>query len=321
MLCNTVETGWESAMRKLPALSAMKVFEVVGQTRSFTRAAARLNLTQSAVSRQVRNLEEQLGEPLLVRRHHDLELTPAGAALFATLQHAFHSVELAVRGIVEKSARNRLRINVPPTFAKRWLMPRLGRLRDTMPDVEISIGTELQDSLAERSLLDCAIRFGDGEWPMLNARLLMTERHIAVCAPALLKGDRHVSPIDFSSLTFLHVLASADRRYMTWQHWLDAAGLTEIDTSGGLEFDLLDLVIEAACNGLGVAVVDRFMVGEYLANGSLVQLSDVEIEGHESYWLVDRAGQADSDAAKGFRQWLFAELSLTGESNTARSAG
>lgn len=297
-------------MRKLPALSAMKVFEVVGQTRSFTKAAARLNLTQSAVSRQVRNLEEQLGEPLLVRRHHDLELTAAGAALFATLQQAFHSVEQAVRGIVDKSARNRLRINVPPTFAKRWLMPRLGRLRTALPDVEISISTELRDSLAERSLLDCAIRFGDGEWPMLDARILMTERHIAVCAPQLLEGGRGAAPIDFSGLTFLHVLASADRRYMTWQHWLDAAGLADIDTSGGLEFDLLDLVIEAACNGLGVAVVDRWMVGEYLADGRLVQLSDVEIEGHESYWLVDRAGQPDSANVKGFKQWLLSELSL-----------
>ncbi|WFR95372.1 LysR substrate-binding domain-containing protein [Rhizobium tumorigenes] len=299
-------------MRKLPALSAMKVFEVVGQTRSFTKAAARLNLTQSAVSRQVRNLEDQLGEPLLIRRHHDLELTPAGVALFSTLQHAFHSVELAVRGIVDKSARNRLRINVPPTFAKRWLMPRMGRLRAALPDVGISIGTELRDSLAERSLLDCAIRFGDGEWPMLNAHLLMTERHIAVCAPTLLGGRRDTSPMDFSDLTFLHVLASADRRYMTWQHWLDAAGLADIDTSGGLEFDLLDLVIEAACNGLGVAVVDRFMVDEYLADGRLVQLSDVEIEGHESYWLVERAGVAGGNHLKAFRQWLFDELSLTG---------
>ena len=150
-------------MRKLPALSAMKVFEVVGQTRSFTRAADRLNLTQSAVSRQVRNLEEQLGETLVIRKHHHLELTPSGVELLATLQQAFHNVELAVRGIMEKSNQRRLRINVPPTFAKRWLMPRLASLRAFMPDIEISITTELQDSLAERSILDCAIRFGDGD--------------------------------------------------------------------------------------------------------------------------------------------------------------
>lgn len=297
-------------MRKLPALSAMKVFEVVGQTRSFTRAAERLNLTQSAVSRQVRNLEEQLGEPLLIRRHHDLELTPAGAELLATLQQAFHTVELAVRGIMEKSNRHRLRINVPPTFAKRWLMPRLQSLHQALPGIEISIGTDLSDSLTERGLLDCAIRFGDGEWPLLQSRLLMSERHIAVCAPHLLPpgADRHT--IDLSGFSFLHVLASVDQRYLTWQHWLDAAGLSGVDIRGGFEFDLLDMAIEAAVNGLGVAVVDRFMVERHLQGGQLVQLLDVEVKGHESYWLVTRAEQPESANVTAFRQWLLAEAGV-----------
>lgn len=301
-------------MRKLPALSAMKVFEVVGQTRSFTRAADRLNLTQSAVSRQVRNLEEQLGETLVIRHHHHLELTPSGTELLATLQQAFHNVELTVRGIMERNNQKRLRINVPPTFARRWLMPRLGRLRRLMPDIEISIGTELRDSLAERSLLDCAIRFGDGEWPMLHSQILMTERHIAVCAPNLLGAGTPGGGIDFSGLTFLHVMASADRRYLTWQHWLDAAGLGDIDTSGGLEFDLLDMAIEAAISGLGVAVADRFMVSPFLQSGRLVQVLDVEVEGHESYWLVTRKGQPEVANVAALRTWLLAEFARDIES-------
>lgn len=295
-------------MRKLPALSAMKVFEVVGQTRSFTRAAERLNLTQSAVSRQVRNLETQLGEPLLVRHHHDLELTRAGAELLATLQQAFNTVELTVRAIMEKSNRNRLRINVPPTFAKRWLMPRLQSLRQALPHLEISLSTDLNDSLRESSLLDCAIRFGNGQWPDVQSRILMTERHIAVCAPSLLSADRPGSKIDLSAFTVLHVLASADQRYLTWQHWLDAAGLGETDMRGGLEFDLLDLVIEAACNGLGIAVVDRFMVDRQITEKQLVQVLDVEIEGHESYWLVTRTDQPETANMRDFRNWLLKEL-------------
>lgn len=297
-------------MRKLPALSAMKVFEVVGQTRSFTRAAEMLNLTQSAVSRQVRNLEKQLGENLLIRHHHDLELTRAGAELLATLQLAFHNVEQTVRSIMEKNNRNRLRINVPPTFAKRWLMPRLSRLRQALPEVEISLSTDLRDTLAERSLLDCAIRFGDGEWPMLQSRILMTERHIAVCAPSLLNAAGRSGPIDLSSFTFLHVLAAADQRYLTWQHWLDAAGLSDTDVRSGLEFDLLDLVIEAACSGLGIAVVDRFMVGNQLQSGQLVPVLDVEVEGHESYWLVTRTDQPETANLRNFRAWLLSEIAL-----------
>lgn len=295
-------------MRRLPALTAMRIFEVVGQTGSFTRAAERLNLTQSAVSRQVKHLEEQLGADLLVRRHHRLELTAAGVQLFEALQHAFHEVELAVRGIEEKGNRNRLRVNVPPTFARRWLMPRLPGLRRTHPDLDVSLGTKLADTLAERGLLDCAIRFGDGEWPMLKATRLMTERHIAVCAPALLQGVDRDRPVDLSRFTFLHVLASDDRRYLTWRHWLNAAGLDEVDTRGGLEFDLLDLAIEAAYDGLGVSVVDRFMVERELASGRLVQLLDVEVEGHESYWLVTRAEQEDSANVALFRAWLAAQV-------------
>jgi LysR family glycine cleavage system transcriptional activator len=288
----------------------MKVFEVVGQTGSFTRAAERLNLTQSAVSRQVRHLEEQLGEALLIRHHHRLELTAAGVQLFEALQHAFHHVELAVRAIGEKSNLNRLRVNVPPTFAKRWLMPRLPSLRAVHPGLDLSIGTRLSDSLAESGLLDCAIRFGDGEWPMLNATLLLTERHIAVCAPALLDGIDRDRPVDLAGFTFLHVLASDDQRYLTWRHWLNAAGLDEVDTRGGLEFDLLDLAIEAACDGLGVSVVDRFMVERELATGRLVQLLDTEVEGHESYWLVTRAEQEEGANVALFRSWLNGEIAV-----------
>lgn len=298
-------------MRRLPALSAMKVFEVVGQTRSFTRAAEQLNLTQSAVSRQVRNLEEQLGEHLVIRRHHHLELTPSGAELLASLQQAFHTVEMTVRNIREKSNLRRLRINVPPTFAKRWLLPRLTSLRAFLPDVDLSITTDLEDNLSDRGMIDCAIRFGDGEWPSLRSERLFAERHIAVCAPHLLADLRGSEVIDLSRFTFLHVLASADQRYLTWQRWLDAAGLAGTDTQGGLEFDLLDLVIEAACNGLGVAVADRSMVAPLMQTGALTQVLDVEVEGHESYWLVTRTDSAQSPHVADFRRWLSHEIGGT----------
>ncbi|MDH6267190.1 LysR family glycine cleavage system transcriptional activator [Rhizobium sp. SG_E_25_P2] len=295
-------------MRRLPALTAMKIFEVVGQTRSFTRAAERLNLTQSAVSRQVRNLEEQLGEALFIRRHHDLELTESGAELYATLQDALHNVELTVRSIMEKSSGARLRLNAPPTFARRWLMPRLPSLRAAMPDVDISISTDLQDNLGERSLLDCAIRFGDGEWPLMQVSHLMNERHVAVCAPSLLHGASAITGADLSRFTFLHVLASSNQRYLTWRHWLDAAGLAEVDTRGGLEFDLLDLAIEAAVNGMGVTVADRHMITPQLEQRLLTTIMDVEVPGHQSYWLVTRRERGESDRLLAFKAWLDAEI-------------
>ena len=290
----------------------MRVFEVVGQTRSFTRAAERLNLTQSAVSKQIKNLEDEIGEALVIRRHHSLELTPAGATLLETIQQALHAIEMSLRGIAEKQNRNRLRINVPPTFAKRWLLPRLASLKRLLPEIEVSIGTELSDSLAERGLLDCAIRFGDGEWPTLDASLLMSERHIVVAAPALLQGTRLATPGDLAQFTFLHVLAAPDQRYLTWRHWLDAAGFPELDTSRGLEFDVLDLAIEAARCGLGVTIADRSVVEGDLKAGTLRQLFDIQVEGHESYWFVTRPGTALAPNVTAFRDWLFLEAGVEG---------
>ncbi len=281
-------------MRRLPSLGAMRVFEAVGQTGSFTRAGERLNLTQSAVSRQVRHLEQQLGEALLVRHHHRLELTAAGALLLQALGRALHEVEATVRLIREKSNVRRLRVNVPPTFARRWLMPRLKAFLAAQPDIDLSVATQLTDSLAESGLLDCAVRFGDGQWPGLHATRLMTEQHVAVCAPALL-------PLDLGRATLIHVLAGGDRRYLTWAHWLDAAGL-DADTAGGLEFDLLDLAIEAACDGLGVAVADRAMVAGELAAGRLIQPFPTVVPGHESYWFVTRG--TPSPAAALLRDWM-----------------
>jgi len=300
-------TSFERIMRRLPGLSAMRVFEVVGQTRSFTRAAERLNLTQSAVSKQIKNLEDEVGEALVIRRHHRLELTPAGAALLETIQQAFHNIEMSLRGIAEKQNHNRLRINVPPTFAKRWLVPRLASLKASLPEIDISIGTALADTLAERGLLDCAIRFGDGEWPTLDSSLLMSERHIVVAAPSLLEGKLLATPGDLAQFTFLHVLASPDQRYRTWRHWLDAAGFPELDTNRGLEFDVLDLAIEAARCGLGVTIADRSMVASDLRTGTLKQLFDITVEGHESYWFVTRPQTAIPPNVQAFRAWLLRE--------------
>jgi LysR family glycine cleavage system transcriptional activator len=297
--------------RKMPALNALKAFEAAGTTGSFTRAAAWLNVTQSAVSRQVRQLEEQLGETLFSRRHQHLELTHEGRVLLRALQQSFDKIELTVRAIQQKSDANRLRINVPPTFAARWLVPRLKRLREALPQLELTITTRLEDGIADSNRLDCAIRFGDGEWIGLDSTLLMQERHIAVAAPALLERADESVPIDLNGFTLLHVLAGEDQRYLTWQHWLDAARIEGIDTDGGYEFDVLDLSIKAAIDGLGITIADRNMIGSELASGQLRQVLDVQVEGHQSYWFVLRPEQRASGTQRQFQQWLQAEAAAS----------
>jgi LysR family transcriptional regulator, glycine cleavage system transcriptional activator len=300
--------------RKMPALNALKAFEAAGTSGSFTRAAELLNVTQSAVSRQVRQLEEQLGETLLERHHHRLELTGAGRALLRTLQQSFDRIELSVRAIQQKSNLNRLRVNVPPTFASRWLVPRLGRLRERHPELELSLTTRLADTLADSTALDCAIRFGDGEWEGLESSLLMHEQHIAVCSPALLAAHAENGAqlqnesLDLTRCTLLHVLSGDNQRYLTWRHWLDAAHIEGVDTSGGHEFDLLDHAIRAAVEGLGITIADRNMIGPELASGELEQVLDVHVDGRQSYWFVVRPEQKNFGPLQRFREWLYEEM-------------
>ncbi len=295
--------------RKMPALNALKAFEAAGTSGSFTRAAEQLNVTQSAVSRQVRQLEEQLGEALLERHHHRLELTAAGRALLHTLQQSFDRIELTVRAIQQKSDLNRLRVNVPPTFASRWLVPRLGKLRERHPSLELSLTTRLQDSLADSTALDCAIRFGDGEWEGLESSLLMHEQHVAVCSPVLVEGDAaNGGTLDLTRHTLLHVLSGDNQRYLTWRHWLDAARIEGVDTAGGYEFDLLDHAIRAAVEGLGVTIADRHMISRELASRQLVQVLDVHVDGRQSYWFVVRPEQKGSKPLQQFRKWLMEEM-------------
>ncbi|GAB2575770.1 LysR family transcriptional regulator [Dyella jejuensis] len=293
--------------RRMPTLNALKVFEVAAGLGNFTRAAEVLSVTQSAVSRQVRQLEDQLGEALLERRHHHLQLTGAGKLLLKALRQSFDGIEFTVRAIQQKQHLNRLRINAPPTFAMRWLLPRLGRLRERHPELEVTLTSAQHDTLAESAQLDCAIRFGNGEWGNLDSSLLLHEQHVAVCAPSLLDGSA-AAKVELAQLPFLHVLATQDKRYMTWQHWLDAAGLSGIDTRNGYEFDLLDMAIRAAVAGLGITIADRHMVSQELADGRLVMFREVQVEGHQSYWFVTRPEQSLTPAVESFRAWLQQEI-------------
>ena len=297
--------------RKMPTLNALKAFEVAGTTGNFTRAAELLNVTQSAVSRQVRQLEEQLGEDLLLRRHHHLQLTDAGHMLLRALKQSFDKIEMTVREIHEQRHLSRLRVNAPPTFTGRWLLPRLLRLREAHPQIEITLTHFPKDGLSSSGALDCAIRYGDGEWNDLESVLLMREHCIAVCAPGLL--HRHGGMADMTRMPLLHVVGEAGHRRSTWAHWLEAAGIAGVNVDGGYEFDHGDMVIRAAINGLGAAIADPRMVSRELRDGLLAQIGDTRVYGHHSYWLVTRPEQSVTSSLQTFRDWLQGEITCPDE--------
>jgi DNA-binding transcriptional LysR family regulator len=284
-------------MRSLPALTSLRVFETTGKCLSFTQAAAQLHVTQSAVSRQIKQLEDYLGVALFIRRHHHLELTESGKQLLAKLEQSFNLMESAVQELRDPKQRQRLTLLVPPTFATRWLAPRLASLHRHSPELELSI----HNSDSDHKLFDCCIRFGRTARPSHYSELIMLEQHVAVCAPELVDRARHLDQTDGSLLHILH----KGERLPVWQNWLQAAGLTDqVDANRGMEFSTLDQVTNAAINGAGFAIIDKHMISRELQSGALVPFSDIEVSGPYGYWLDINAERQGLAKVIRFTEWL-----------------
>lgn len=281
-------------MRSLPALTSLRVFETAGKCLSFTKAASQLNVTQSAVSRQIKHLEDYLGVPLFVRRHHRLELTAAGQQLLSKLEQSFNLMETAVQELRDPNQRQKLTLLFPPTFATRWLAPRLADFHIHSPELQLSI----HNNDSEHNIFDCHIRFGRTARPNHYSELIMLEQHVAVCAPNLLEQAQQLNG------NLLHIIHEG-QRLPVWENWLQAAGLTgEVDVNGGMEFSTLDQVSNAAINGAGFAIVDKRMISHELKMGTLVPFSQVEVSGPYGYWLDIKAERQGLAKVVRFTEWL-----------------
>lgn len=288
-------------MRELPSLNALRVFEEVARHRSFGRAALALNVTQGAVSRQIRQLEDSLGVSLFTRSAQGLTLTPAGAALVPGLTEAFDRMHRALADVRAPNLRQRLRIHAPPTYATRWLSPRLKGFTRRYPDIALNVRT---DSAPEGpSEIDCRIRFGKAPAPGWQSRPLLLERHLAVAAPELFEDGQ---PPRLAAHPLLHILHEG-RHLQVWENWLEATGCEHLDPSQGLEFSTLDQVIHSALAGGGLAVIDRQMIEYELATGQLLPISPVEVQGPYGYWLDVPAAHIGLSKVALFCEWLEAQ--------------
>jgi LysR family transcriptional regulator, glycine cleavage system transcriptional activator len=286
-------------VRRLPSLTALRFFEESARHMSFNKSANALCVTPGAVSRQIRLLEDALGIKLFDRDHKGIKLTAQGTELLACVSDAFDSIERVTRALstARKSERKRLTVCAPPTFATRWLSPRLGSLMDAVPDIDLSVRT---DSYEERH---CTIRFGVDALAGKRSELLFIERHVLAGAPKF--ADQPIETLLLRVPT-LHVLHN-DIRLPLWPNWLDAAGLPRERAASGIEFSTLDQAIRAARSGSGLAVVDRNMIADELDDGSLVKLSSIETTGPYGYWLDVANEHAGQDWVLAFGEWLKAE--------------
>ncbi|CAB3669349.1 LysR family transcriptional regulator [Trinickia soli] len=283
--------------RQLP-LNALRAFESSARHLSFTRAARELNVTQAAVSQQVRALEDRLGARLFTRLPRGLAMTDEGLALLPVVSDAFGRIDAVLRQFEGGHFHEVLTLGVVGTFAVGWLMPRLRRFRAAHPFVELRLLTHnnLVDFGAEG--FDFAIRFGDGNWPGTQAAALLDAPLSALCAPEL--AQRLHEPRDLAAQTLLR-----SYRRDEWALWFAQAGLP-VPAVRGPVFDSSRLMVEAAMQGAGVALAPARMFERELQSGRLVRAFELEVC-TGSYWLTWLKSKRLTPAMQAFRTWIAAE--------------
>ncbi|WP_207483190.1 LysR substrate-binding domain-containing protein [Arenibaculum pallidiluteum] len=296
---------------RLPSLNALHAFEAAARHQSFARAAEELHVTQGAVSRHVKLLEEELGVALFRRRPQGIELTPQGRALLPELTASFERIVRATQQVADPGRE--LRVACQPTLASRWLVRRLAAFRTIRPQTQVTLGLMCDYGDFRLGGYDLGISYHEMERNRpadLESVLLRREMLAPVCAPDLLKGSVPLrGPADLAAHELLH--PTRDRA--DWRFWLATAGMTGIDVRSGQVFQTLEMATSAAVAGLGVAIMDLLLVHEELTSGRLVvPFGPVVTEG-TGYYLFAERGRFGEPKIAAFRDWLLAEIKDNGE--------
>lgn len=291
--------------RFLPSISALLAFEAVARLGSATRAAQELSLTQSAVSRQLKTLEAQLGVDLLTRQGRQLALTQAGHSYVGDVREMLNRLAQASVSVRTNPTGGHLNLAILPAFGMHWLAPRLADFARTHPEVTVNLSTRLKPFAIEDSPFDAAIHFGHEDWPGVHYLPLMPETVVPVCAPDLLATPL-ADAADMLALPLLHL----ETRPRGWARWLAALDVDGAPT-GGMVFDQFATMAQAAIHGLGVALLPTFFAEPYLRDGQLMLASAQTTQSIGSYYLVWPEDRSEGAALASFRTWLAGQASDT----------
>jgi LysR family glycine cleavage system transcriptional activator len=294
--------------RRLPPLNALRAFEAAARHLNFSRAADELSVTPGAVSQQIQNLEDYVGVALFKRTPKGLLLTDPAQIALPALREAFDRLAEAASMLTAALDGRRLTVTTPPSFASKWLLPRLGRFEAAHPDVDVwvSAGMELADFTGGE--IDLAIRYGSGRYPGLEVMRLMQETVIAVASPELLAQQPIETPADLAGHVLLHDGSpDADPSCPDWTMWLAARGIKGVDGQRGPRFNQSSLVIEAAVAGRGVALAKRTLAQADLDAGRLVAPLQIATAVDFAYYLVYPKGKGRLPQVKAFLSWIAAE--------------
>lgn len=293
--------------RRLPPLNALRAFEVAARHLSFTRAADELFVTPAAVSQQVRQLEDLLGCRLFARGGKALGLTPAGAELLPGLRDGFDRLADAVRRVDGLGRRPALRVSVAPSFAVKWLLPRIEDFAGRHPEIDLHIEASMALADPRRDEIDAAIRYGGGQYPGLRVERLLAEEVVVVCRPDLVSAARPLSePADLLHHTLLHDDSpDGDQSCPSWEAWLRAAGIATVDGARGPRFNQSSLVLEAALLGRGVALAKAALAAADLAAGRLVRPFGPGLPVAFAYYFAATDAKVRDPRVQALRQWLL----------------
>ena len=287
--------------RRLPSLNGLRAFEAAGRHGSFTAAATELNVTQTAVSRMVRVLEQRLGYALFRRHANALELTVQGQTLLSGLTDAFETVARLVEQVSGMRAGPVLTVGVGPTLPVNWLIPRLTRFYQAHPQIEVRMAT----GGATRTVRDdwtCTIRRDTSPWPGYIAEELFPSRLVPVCVPGLATELRNPASLRKATLIVVPHLAS------DWDRWFDAAGMrAPIRPGSEVFFDNNAMAMQAVLDGVGVAIAQPLYVTDALVSGRLVAPFPIVATKQEGWYFEYRPSRAEEFALLIFRQWLHDE--------------
>lgn len=298
--------------RKIPSLQALNCFEAAARHQSYTYAARELALTQSAVSKQIALLEDFLGMRLFERTRHGVVLTGAGASYARQIATRLDGLE---RDTLDTMARQggggAVQLAAVPTFATRWLLPRLADLTVQHPDITVHIDACTRPFMFAESEYDAALYAGTAEqvakWPGTRAALLMHEEVVPVASPRLLGGRNDWSPLAIAQLPLLQQSTRPD----AWRQWFDAMGVSSELALHGPRYELSSMLAVAASHGLGVALLPRMLVEAELASAELRIVSDHPLRGKRAYYLVTPEVAQEKPALVRFQHWLQGQASAT----------
>ncbi len=293
--------------RFLPALSHLQAFEAAARLGSVTAAARELHLTQSAVSRQILALEEQLEVELFHRERQTIRLTPGGEAYVRDIRDALKKISTASLNLRANPFGGTLNLGILPTFGTRWLAPRLPAFMAAHPGITLNLMTRSSVFDFRLDALDAAIHFGSGEWPGAQTVLLREEYVVPACSPELKAQYAFAEPADIRKAPLLHITTRPD----AWERWLRQHDVDDEHVQGML-FDQFATVAQVARAGLGVALLPVFLIEEELKSGQLVRAIDgpdgAEMKSAEAYYLAWPADRADHPPLAAFKAWLTAEI-------------